>query len=68
MAEALVNEVMELSYDIGIPDCLNRLEVPREEIPAWAAKAMTVARPIANNPRQVNAQDLEGIYSQAFED
>ncbi len=67
-AEACVQEVMELSYDIGIPENLVKLGVPRQDIPAMAAKAMTVARPIANNPRQVTAADLEGIYNQAFEE
>jgi alcohol dehydrogenase class IV len=28
---------------------------------------MTVARPIANNPRKVTAEDLESIYREAFE-
>jgi alcohol dehydrogenase len=66
-AEACVAEVMELSLDIGIPQSLNELNVPEDQVPAMAAKAMTVARPIANNPRRVVASDLEDIYRQAFE-
>ena len=66
-AEACVQEVFELSYDIGIPPNLAALEVPEAEVPEMAQKAMTVARPIANNPRKVTAQDLEGIYHTAFE-
>jgi alcohol dehydrogenase len=66
-AEACVQEVMELSLDIGIPQSLNELNVPQDQVPAMAAKAMTVARPIANNPRRVVASDLEDIYRQAFE-
>jgi alcohol dehydrogenase len=65
-AEACVDEVMELSLDIGIPQSLNELNVPQDQVPAMAAKAMTVARPIANNPRKVDAGDLENIYRQAF--
>ena len=67
-AEACVQEVTELAFDIGIPSSLDQLGVPQAEIPAMAAKAMTVARPIANNPRQVTASDLEDIYQQAFEE
>lgn len=66
-AEACVEEVFELSYQLGIPSSLTQLEVPQTEIPAMAQKAMGVARPIANNPRKVTAEDLEGIYKEAFE-
>jgi alcohol dehydrogenase class IV len=32
-----------------------------------AAKAMTVAVPIANNPRKVTVEEIEAIYQEAFE-
>ena len=66
-AELCVSEVIMLSQDIGIPASLDELDVPKSEVPAMAEKAMTVARPIANNPRKVTAQDLETIYFEAFE-
>jgi len=66
-AETCVSEVIMLSQDIGIPSNLDQLEVPESEVPAMAQKAMTVARPIANNPRKVTAEDLESIYHEAFE-
>jgi len=65
-AEVCVEEVMLLSQDIGIPGSLDQLNVPQSEVPAMAAKAMTVARPITNNPRKVSAEDLENIYREAF--
>ncbi|MFH1059134.1 MAG: iron-containing alcohol dehydrogenase [Pseudomonadota bacterium] len=65
-ADACVQEVLELSDDVGIPASLDALNVPPAEIPAMAAKAMTVARPIANNPRKVSAADLEEVYRNAF--
>ncbi len=65
-AEACVQEVYELSDDVGIPASLDALDVPRERVPEMAAKAMTVARPIANNPRKVTAADLELVYQRAF--
>ena len=37
------------------------------KMPAMAAKAMTVAKPIANNPRKVTAADLEHIYHSAYQ-
>jgi len=66
-AEACVEEIFELCREIGIPSSLDELDVPRDRIPEMATKAMTVARPIANNPRQVTAEDLEAIYERAFE-
>jgi alcohol dehydrogenase len=65
-AEAAVEEVILLSQEIGIPAGLEELEVPQDQVPAMAEKAMTIARPIANNPRQVTAADLEAIYQKAF--
>ena len=66
-AEMCLSEVILLSQDIGIPANLDELNVPKSEVPAMAQKAMTVARPIANNPRKVAAEDLEAIYHEAFE-
>jgi alcohol dehydrogenase len=65
-AEAAVEEVILLSQEIGIPAGLEELKVPQDQVPAMAEKAMTIARPIANNPRQVTAADLEAIYQKAF--
>jgi alcohol dehydrogenase len=66
LAEACVEEIYSLASDVGIPPTLNELKVPKDEITAWADKAMTVARPIANNPRKVTAEDLAAIYEDAF--
>ncbi|RJX35205.1 MAG: iron-containing alcohol dehydrogenase [Desulfarculus sp.] len=65
-AAACVEQVRALSAAVGIPTSLRQLKVPEDSVPAMAAKAMTVARPIANNPRQVSAADLEAIYREAF--
>ncbi|MEW5914606.1 MAG: iron-containing alcohol dehydrogenase [Thermodesulfobacteriota bacterium] len=65
-AAACVQEVRALATAVGIPSSLRQLKVPEDSVPAMAAKAMTVARPIANNPRQVSAADLEAIYREAF--
>ena len=65
-AAACVEEVSDLSAMVGIPTSLRQLEVPEDSVPAMAQKAMTVARPIANNPRRVSAVDLEIIYREAF--
>ncbi|MCB2184940.1 MAG: iron-containing alcohol dehydrogenase [Deltaproteobacteria bacterium] len=66
MGDFVVDEVYKLNRHLGIPSSLSELGVPRSEVERLAEKAMTVARPIANNPRQVTAKDLEGIYQKAF--
>ncbi|KIX14160.1 iron-containing alcohol dehydrogenase [Dethiosulfatarculus sandiegensis] len=66
LAEACVEEVYSLGSDVGIPPTLHELKLPKDEIKAWAEKAMTVARPIANNPRKVTAEDLASLYEDAF--
>ncbi|MCB2225940.1 MAG: iron-containing alcohol dehydrogenase [Desulfarculaceae bacterium] len=65
-AAACIEEVAELGLDVGIPTSLRQLDIPEDSVPKMAEKAMTVAVPIANNPRQVTAQDLEIIYREAF--
>jgi alcohol dehydrogenase len=66
-ADRTVDEIFLLAEEVGIPSTLDELNVPREQVPAMAAKAMTVAKPIANNPRKVTAADLEHIYHSAFQ-
>lgn len=66
-AVACVEEVYAMSMDLGIPSTLDQLNVPMGDISKMAEKAMTVARPIENNPRKVSAADLEKIYRTAFD-
>jgi alcohol dehydrogenase class IV len=66
-AESCLEEVYSLSMDVGIPSSLNQLGIPKKSVPEMAAKAMTVAVPIANNPRKVTVEEIEAIYQEAFE-
>ena len=62
--------IAELCLDVGIPPRLRDLkdvDIPREVLPEMADKAMGVARPIANNPRTVEAEDLLAIYEKIYE-
>lgn len=61
-----VEAVSELVRDCGIPMGLERLGVREEDFPGLAEVAMTVARPLANNPRKVTAGDAVDIYRQSF--
>jgi len=61
-----VEAVSELIGDCVIPMGLERLGVREEDFPGLAEVAMTVARPLANNPRKVTAGEAVDIYRQAF--
>lgn len=61
-----VGAVEDLIDDCGIYDTLETLGIPEEDFPKLADTAMTVARPLANNPRKVTPQDAIEIYSDAY--
>ncbi len=65
-AQLAVEAVNALIRDCCIPMGLGRLGVGEADFPDLAAVAMTVARPLANNPRRVTAEDAVGIYREAF--
>jgi len=64
--KAVVDVVRRLSQEIGIPHRLGDLDIPESAAEDMAEMAMTVARPIANNPREVTKQEAVGIYQAAF--
>jgi alcohol dehydrogenase len=61
-----VEAVAALIRDCGVPMGIGRLGVREEDFPDLAAVAMTVARPLANNPRRVTAEDAVLLYREAF--
>ncbi len=65
-AEAGVEVIKKLSADIGIPQRLTDLEIPESAIGEMADMAMTVSRPLENNPRKVTKEDAVSIYKAAF--
>jgi alcohol dehydrogenase class IV len=65
-ADMAVGAVEELIHDCDINDTLETLGVQREDFPELAEMAMTVARPLANNPRMVSVEDAIEIYEDAF--
>ncbi|MBW2637312.1 MAG: iron-containing alcohol dehydrogenase [Deltaproteobacteria bacterium] len=65
-ADMAVGAVEELIHDCDINDTLETLGVEREDFPELAEMAMTVARPLANNPRMVSVEDAIEIYEDAF--
>jgi alcohol dehydrogenase len=65
-AESGVQAVRALTKDVGIPQGLDDLEIPETAVEDMAEMAMTVARPLANNPRPVTKEDAIEIYRKAF--
>lgn len=65
-AQAGVDMVRQLTHDIGIPEGLTALGIPESAVNDMAEMAMTVARPLANNPRRVTKEDAMEIYRKAF--
>jgi alcohol dehydrogenase len=65
-AQTGVERVRQLTRDIGIPQGLKDLDIPESAVEDMAKMAMTVARPLANNPRKVTKKDAVEIYKKAF--
>lgn len=65
-ADAAVDAVRMLCYDIGIPSSLSQIGVPAEDIPMLVEGALKVTRPVENNPRKLETEDAQNIYERAF--
>jgi len=66
-AAYLALEAVEaLIEDCGIEQSLKSLGIHRKDFPALADAAMTVARPLENNPRRITRQDAIEIYKRAY--
>ncbi len=65
-ADAAVDAVRMLCYDIGIPSSLSEIGVPAEDIPMLVEGALKVTRPVENNPRKLETEDAQNIYERAF--
>lgn len=61
-----LDAVEALIEDCGVNTSLEALGIKEKDFPALADVALTVARPLENNPRKVTKEDAIEIYSQAF--
>ncbi|MEN8141816.1 MAG: iron-containing alcohol dehydrogenase [Thermodesulfobacteriota bacterium] len=64
-ANTAVEAVYTLNSEVGIPGSLAELDIPADAIPEMAKIALTVARPVENNPRQPSLEDVVAIYEAA---
>jgi len=65
-AEVTVEELHLLNQDLNIPSSLRELKIPEDKLPEMAEIALTVARPVENNPRQPSKEDIIAIYKVAM--
>jgi len=63
-----VEAVFNLNNEVGIPDNLADLGIDRTKIPEMAKIALTVTRPVENNPRKPTLDDVIAVYEAAFGD
>ena len=66
-ADSSVEAVYRLNQDVGIPASLAELKIPKKKIPEMAKIALTVTRPVENNPRKPSLEDVIRIYETAME-
>jgi alcohol dehydrogenase len=60
-----LDAVEALIEDCGIEAGLSDFDIAEEDFPGLAKVAMTVTRPLENNPRKITLEDAIGIYRQA---
>lgn len=65
-AEQAVKAMAALCAAVAIPTGMRSFGVPEEAIPAMAVEAAGIERLMRNNPRQLNAADIEQIYRAAY--
>ncbi len=61
-----VEAVEALIEDCGIMTTLEELEIPEKDFPELAKVAMTVARPLANNPCRMTLEEMVELYQEAY--
>jgi alcohol dehydrogenase class IV len=61
-----VDAVEALIEDCGIDSSIRDFGVKEDDFPALADVAVTVARPLENNPRKMTKEDMIAIYAEAF--
>ena len=64
-AQMAVEAIYQLNTDVGIPGSLADLDIPADKIPAMAEIALTVTRPVENNPRKPSLADVISVYEKA---
>jgi alcohol dehydrogenase len=65
-AALCVEALFGLNEEVGIPATLKDLDIPFDAIPEMAEIALTVTRPVENNPRKPSLEDVIAVYKTAY--
>jgi alcohol dehydrogenase len=65
-AALVVEAIFNLNNDVGIPSSLADLGIPVEKIEEMADIALTVTRPVENNPRKPTREEVIQVYHNAM--
>jgi alcohol dehydrogenase len=65
-AVAAVDAIRQLSLDVGIPQRMREVGVPKDAIPGMATAAIKITRLMDNNPRKLTESDVRAIYEAAW--
>jgi len=66
VTEQLIDYLIELIADLGLPSQLRELDIPENILPTLADDAMLQTRLLVNNPRPVTLDDALSIYRAAW--
>ena len=66
-ASLCVEAIIDLNTDVNIPSTLQELNIAADKIPEMAEIALTVTRPVENNPRKPSLEDVIRIYQTAYD-
>ncbi|NTV12966.1 MAG: iron-containing alcohol dehydrogenase [Desulfobulbaceae bacterium] len=65
-AALVVEAIFNLNNDVGIPGSLADLGISADRIPEMADIALTVTRPVENNPRKPTREEVIQVYQNAM--
>ncbi|MEP5567694.1 MAG: iron-containing alcohol dehydrogenase [Halioglobus sp.] len=65
-AEMLIDYLVELMDDLGMPSTLHSVGISERHLPLLAEEAMQQQRLLVNNPREVNKDDALNIYRASY--
>lgn len=65
-AQVAVDAIRQLSVDVGIPQRMRDVGVPRDAIGGMASAAIQITRLMDNNPRTLSVEEVRSVYEAAW--
>ncbi len=67
MAQDVVQSLLDLVKDVGLPTTLTEYSIHREDIKRLAENGIKQTRLLKRSPKPLNLKAIERIYQNAFE-